>query len=150
MPTTQPPSLNPDKASTNDLSASKGAPPQPAMFYPGMMGPGVYPPNMMCYPIPVGYVQGAHAPVMPLSMFNGAGGHHTFVHPSGVMSFPVPSQFVQNIPCQAAPTAGKKPEGNALTMTMCSGTSQPTLDSRNIAPNLLGPSPPSSEESKTL
>ena len=84
--------------------------------------------------------------MLPLPTLNGTG-QHAFMHHSGMMSFPVP--MMQNIPCPPPlPTGDRGPPGNPLTMTY-SNTAHLTLDSRNIPANQQGPSPPSSDESKT-
>ena len=165
MPASQQPSASPNKASTNDLSASKAMPPQPLHHYSGMMGPGVPglpPPGMMFCPLPVGYVHNGHSLLMPLSTYNGMGGHSAF----GGMSLPIPAQMMQNtvpvhmmqniFPAQMMqniscpqPAAEGGQGGCSLTMT-CGNTNQPTLDSRNIPANQQGHFPPSSDESKTV
>ena len=142
-------STDPGKASTKDLSGGKAPSQQPMYPFPGVMGPGVpgvLPPGVMCIPIHVGFVQGGQSLMLPLPTLDGTG-QHAFMHHSGMMSFPGP--MMQNIPCPPPlPTGDGGPTGNPLTMTY-SNTGHPTLDSRNIPANQQGPSPPSSDESKT-
>ncbi|KAK7105102.1 uncharacterized protein [Littorina saxatilis] len=159
-----PPNLQnyPDKA--NDLSADISRPAtqvqQPGFFhgatqsacYQGMpsgvmSSPGGFLPNMMYYPLQVSYTQGGQPSVMPMMapMF-GSVGNPPFFPSGGAMSYPMAHPLMMpNISCPPNPGQAASP----LSAPLSGGTSQPTLDSRNIPANLQGPSPPSSGDNNS-